>query len=270
MIPFSLRRRIALALLLLLTALSLLLWNAGDRLLYNTRFTTGWLLWTLMVLLAAFNVRKKLPYLPLLSNSTWLQIHIYLGYFTLVIFTLHIDLRAPDGYMELGLALLYGLAIISGLIGLALSRIVPGRLRIRGEAVIFERHPALLNQLRQELEAQALVRGQGATIADFYARRLIAFFARPRHLVWHLLQSNRPLVTLLNEFTAQERFLDANGKKQHAAIVQLIRQKATLDYHYAHQAALKYWLFLHIPLSYSLLLLGLVHGALAHAYRGGI
>ena len=267
---FRIRRLFGVALLVLVALLCLLVYQASTRALHNTHFTTGWFLWALMVCLGVFNVRKKLPYLPLPSNSAWLQVHIYLGYLTVVVFALHIDFRAPDGYLEIGLALLYGLAVLSGLVGLALARNIPGRLRIRGESVIFERQPSILLQLRRELEKQALDDSQAATIADFYARRLIPFFARPRHLGWHLMQSTRPLVTLRNDFTALERYLDDGQKEKQAAIVRLIELKDDLDYHYAHQAVLKYWLFLHIPLSYSLLLLGVVHGALAHAYRGGL
>ena len=41
---------------------------------------TGWLLLALVLGLTFFNARKKLPFLPLLSASTWLQAHIYLGW----------------------------------------------------------------------------------------------------------------------------------------------------------------------------------------------
>jgi len=49
----------------------------------------------------------------------------------------------------------------------------------------------------------------------------------------------------------------------------LVRQKDGLDYHYALQLVLKGWLFTHIPLTYSLLLLTLVHVVLVFAFSGG-
>ena len=39
----------------------------------------GLLLFLIVVFLAAFNSRKKLPFLPLLKASIWLQLHIYVG-----------------------------------------------------------------------------------------------------------------------------------------------------------------------------------------------
>jgi hypothetical protein len=35
------------------------------------------------------------------------------------------------------------------------------------------------------------------------------------------------------------------------------------------QGRLKLWMYVHIAFSYSLLMLGTVHGVVAHAFRGG-
>ena len=43
----------------------------------DAAFLNGWILFAAMVFLALFNVRKKLPFIPLLSASTWLQVHVY-------------------------------------------------------------------------------------------------------------------------------------------------------------------------------------------------
>jgi hypothetical protein len=49
----------------------------------------------------------------------------------------------------------------------------------------------------------------------------------------------------------------------------LVRRKDDLDFHAARQGLLKSWLFLHIALSYTLTVIGLTHGLLALAFRGG-
>ena len=49
----------------------------------------------------------------------------------------------------------------------------------------------------------------------------------------------------------------------------LVRRKDDLDFHEARQRLLKLWLFVHIGLTYALVLLALLHGLLAHAFRGG-
>lgn len=47
-----------------------------------------------------------------------------------------------------------------------------------------------------------------------------------------------------------------------------MREKDDLDYKYVHMAVLKYWLFVHIPLSYSLMLVAVLHVVLVHAFGG--
>ena len=63
------------------------LWlNANSTALPDYAFLTGWVLLAGMLVLTFYNARKKLPFLPLGKSETWLQIHIYLGFFTVVLF----------------------------------------------------------------------------------------------------------------------------------------------------------------------------------------
>jgi hypothetical protein len=48
-----------------------------------------------------------------------------------------------------------------------------------------------------------------------------------------------------------------------------LRRKDDLDFHEARQKLLKLWLFGHIALTCTLVLLALVHGLVAHAFHGG-
>ena len=47
-----------------------------------------------------------------------------------------------------------------------------------------------------------------------------------------------------------------------------IETKQNLDFQYAAQRLLKLWLFVHIPFSYSLIVLGVTHGIVAGLYAG--
>ena len=62
------------------------------------------LILALVLALTLFNARKKLPFLPLASAATWMQIHIYLGWFSIFVFLLHIHFRVPHGLLEATLA----------------------------------------------------------------------------------------------------------------------------------------------------------------------
>src|SRR5262245_11743767 len=60
-------------------------------------YLSGWALFLLMLVLTAFNARKRLPFVPLLSSRAWLEFHVYGGVFATVLFGLHLHGRAPTG-----------------------------------------------------------------------------------------------------------------------------------------------------------------------------
>ena len=65
------------------------------------------------------------------------------------------------------------------------------------------------------------------------------------------------------------RFLNREEREVMKQIAELVRRKDTLDYHHSLQLTLKLWLFVHIPLTYSLLIFSLVHIVLVYAFSGG-
>ena len=97
-------------------------WQLGRIALRPVAMYTGWLLLGLLLGLTFFNARKKLPFIPLLSASHWLQAHIYLGWLACFVFLLHTGGRWPAGTIEIILALAFGLVAASGAFGLWLSR----------------------------------------------------------------------------------------------------------------------------------------------------
>ncbi|MCH7686505.1 MAG: hypothetical protein IH899_07470, partial [Planctomycetes bacterium] len=119
-------------------------------------YVSGWTLLVVILGLAAYNLRKKLPFLPLGSSSTWLQIHIYAGLLTAVLFLVHIEFRVPNGVFEIVLSLLYVLVFLSGLGGLALSRVFAMRFTANGEEVQFERIPFFIRQIQDEVHQMVL------------------------------------------------------------------------------------------------------------------
>ena len=59
-------------------------WIARGALM-QTAYISGWAMLALMLLLAAYNVRKKLSVIPLFSSSAWLQVHVYAGLVSVVV-----------------------------------------------------------------------------------------------------------------------------------------------------------------------------------------
>lgn len=265
------RRRHLINTFWLLLACCLLLFAnyAAESQLYITQFFTGWVLLAAILGLIALNIRKKLPILPLGTVAAWVQLHIYLGLFGVVAYWLHTGTLVPNGFTEATLGVLFLLVTVSGILGLILSRVLPQRLTRQGENVLYERIPGFGAQLLREVEnlvMQAASEHNSITIPEFYQSRLRSFFLKPRNFWAHVVQSKVPLHRLDRQMEAVERYLDTDEKEIMAGIAQRVEAKNGLDYQYAAQSLLKRWLFVHIPLTYAMLLLAIAHIVLVYAY----
>ncbi len=246
-------------------------WIARGALM-QTAYISGWAMLALMLLLAAYNLRKKLTVIPLFSSSAWLQVHVYAGVVSVVVFVVHIGYVMPNGGLEILLGALYVGVAASGLVGLVLTRTLPPRINSRGENVIFERIGAIRRQLRERAEVLALESvnaGNVTAISQLYQDRLVRFFAGPQNLWSHLGQSTRRRQALLDEIDALRRYVKESDRESLTQIAELVCLKDDLDYRYACQCALKGWLFVHIPLTYGLLMVMAVHVVVVYAFSGG-
>ena len=239
----------------------------------ETAWVSGWVLLAVMLFLASYNLRKKLTYPPLGTSATWLQLHVYVGVLSVVLFLWHIGWRMPTGLLETAIAVVYLCVVASGVVGLALSRMIPGRLTVRGEEVLFERIPLYRRQLRERAEAVIVETAQESgttTLSEFYARRLADFFYGPRNAWRHVVQSTRPVTGIMHELRSLERYLDDRERRTLHELTELVQAKDDLDYHRTMQGILKGWLFVHIPLTGVLLVLIAAHVFIIHAFVGAI
>jgi hypothetical protein len=233
-------------------------------------FISGWVLLAVMIFLALYNGRKKIPFLPAGYSETWLQIHIYAGYFTVLLFAIHVKFRVPDGWFEGILTVLFLIVTVSGFVGLFLTRVLPKRLNTRGGEVIYERIPALRTALREEAE-NLIFSGplKSPTIAELYVRQLSAFFSRPQYFWPHLVDSRAPLNAIVREIDEVRPFVTEQERPSLEKLADLVRRKDGLDYHYSLQLALKVWLFVHLPFTYALMIFSITHLIVVFAFSGG-
>lgn len=260
---------------LLLITVALLAWGVryNEICLENVSFATGWMLFVCVAILLAFNWRKKLSLLGLGKASSWLQFHIYLGWFSSAIFLLHIDFRIPNGVLETFLAGTYVIVFFSGILGLFLSRVIPARLSQRGEPIIYEEIPNAIHQTRLEAEAlvfNAVTETNSTTIADYYNRELVSFFNRPRNFFRHIITASRFMHHLNKSMTVMHPYLSESERTYFDNLKILVYKKNNLDAHFSGGSLLKHWIFFHIGLSYSLLIFAIAHALTVHAFVGGI
>ncbi|MGL4514902.1 MAG: hypothetical protein ACRCT8_17590 [Lacipirellulaceae bacterium] len=243
-----------------------------DATLARSGQATGLLLYAAVVGLAALQLRKRLQGLPVGSATTWVRVHVATGLASGALALLHVGLRWPDGWLEGALAAVYAATFVSGLVGLYWSRTIPKQLARAGEQFVYERIPRLRRRVQFEAR-EAVLRGVIATgsttLADFYTERVHGFLHRPRALAYTLRPSTGTRKRLFRELGGLRRVLSEPERQASERLFALVRQKDDLDFHAARQGLLKIWLFGHVALTWSLLLLGAAHGVLALAFRGG-
>jgi hypothetical protein len=235
-------------------------------------YLTGWALFALILFLTAYNARKKLPFLPLLSSRLWLRAHSWVGMAAAVVFLAHLGRRMPAGPFEAALAALFVAVTLSGIAGWWLSRVLPRRLTSAGGEVPYDRIPAILRALRERAESLVVtgIPAAGATtLADFYASRLSGFFEGPTNFGPHLFGSRHALNSMLSELGEVKKYLNHAEKSAAVELAALVREKDALDLHRSMQLVLKGWLFVHIPLTYAMLAFIAAHVVLVYAYAGG-
>ena len=261
------RRNIAITVLVALT-LTLFL-RSHTSMLHHPQWLSGWLLVLVIAFLTIYNLRKKLSMLPIGRNADWLQLHLYVGFLSAFLFGEHLGWSLPNGGLEWVLALLFGGVIVSGIIGIYLSRRLPKDLTRRGEEIIFERVPLFRTELRQQAEAvvlEAAADTGSSTLADYYSSRLASFFQGPRNYFKHVLHIGRPLFVLTNDIRSQHRYLNHKEREYAERLLAVVEKKDELDFHFALQKTLKGWLFVHVPLTYSMIIVDVLHVVLVYAF----
>ena len=198
----------------------------------NYAYLTGWAFVGVMLLLTLYNARKKLPFLPLGKSESWLQIHIYGGFFTVILFLIHLNFRLPTGWFEGTLAWLYLLVTGSGVVGLIISRKLPKRLAVRKGEVLYESIPARRAALREEAETLVLgPQAKSSAIAEFYERVLADFFSGSKNFWPHLFESRRPLHGVMTEIEELHRYLNEAERAALQPLKELVRQKDRSEEH---------------------------------------
>jgi hypothetical protein len=235
-------------------------------------YLTGWGLLAAVVVLALYNARKKLSFLPLVSSRAWLRLHSWLGMFAAVLFFMHAGWHVPTSPLGAVLLALFVGVTLSGVIGWWLSKVLPRRLTSAGGEVPYERIPVIRRALREKAESLVVAGipiAGASTLADFYAARLSSFFAGPANFTAHLLGSNHSLNSMLADLGEAKKYLSNHERSSAIELAALVREKDALDLHRSMQLVLKGWLFVHIPLTYAMLSFIVIHVVVIYSYAGG-
>jgi hypothetical protein len=276
-----LARRIARGLLMagISGGLFWLVWIYGIGL-RDPRYLDGWVLAAGMGVQLAFHIAIKTASLPAKSSARWRRIHILVGYLLIAAFISHSDFSLPDTGFEWALWAGFVLVTVSGILGTYLS----WSLRIKGridDGVAYDRIPARRAELARDVHAVVAKTEPApagialpappydAWIMDLYTNHLRRFFQGQRNIAAHLIGSQRPLKRLADEIDSLSRYVDQRSQEKLAAIKSLVVEKDGLDFARVYLWLGKAWLFVHVPATYALIVLTVLHVLVVYAFTSG-
>ena len=260
-------------------ALFWLVWIYGSGL-RDARYLDGWVLAGGMSVQLYFHIAIKAAQLSPKSAVRWRKFHIFLGYLLVAAFISHSDFSLPDTGFEWALWTGFVLVTLSGIFGAYLAWSLKAKGRI-DEGVSYDRIPTLCAQLARDVRAavaetdpaaaQIPLPGipHGAWIMDLYANHLRNFFEGPRNLTAHLIGSQRPLQRLTDEIDNLSHYVDQQSREKLATIKLLVVEKDRLDFARVYLGLNKAWLFVHVPFTYALTVLAVLHVLVVYAFSSG-
>ena len=137
-----------------------------------------------------------------------------------------------------------------------------------GQKVLGEMDEARLSALQDFYVKEGLVKTK-TPVKDLYTNQLRDFFQGQRNFAAHLIGSRRPLKRLTDEIDSLSSFVDKPSQKKLAALKGLVVEKDWLDFAHVYLGLTKGWLFVHVPVTYALVVLTVLHVVVVYAFSSG-
>jgi hypothetical protein len=246
----------------------------------DPRYLDGWVLAGGMSLQLCFHFAIKTASLSPKSAVRWRKFHIFMGYLLIAAFISHSDFSLPDTGFEWALWVGFVLVTLSGIFGTYLG----WSLRVRhaiDERIGYDRIPIRRAELARDVHA-AVARtdltttaialptpAYDAWIVELYTTHLREFFQGERNFAAHLIGSQRPLRRLTDEIDNLASYVDKPSQEKLAFIKNLVVEKDRLDFARVYLGLTKGWLFVHVPVTYALIVLTVMHVLVVYAFSSG-
>lgn len=181
----------------------------------------------------------------------WVSAHVYLGFLTLLVIPLHAGFRFGWDVHTLGFALLV-VVVLSGVGGVFLYRVIPGRLtRFESRQQPEKIDPQLARLLA---DMRALVKDKSNALVEIYRAELAASQQRVPS-GWSLIlgRSRDLLAERSADLAAKAAVVPSEDQASFQVLSQLLLKKAQLELNLLQQMqlrnVLKAWLYIHVPVS---------------------
>jgi hypothetical protein len=215
------------------------------------------------------------------SAMRWRKLHIFVGYLVIAAFISHSDFNLPDTGFEWALWTGFVLVSLSGIMGtyLVWSQRAKGRI---DDGISYDRIPMLRAELQNAFLAAVAETGPpdaainlpglpyDAWIKDLCTSHLEDFFQGPRNFFAHLIGSHRPLKRQTDAIDTLSRYVDQQSQAKLATIRNLVIEKDRLDFIRVSLGLARGWLFVHVPVTYALIVLTVLHILVVYSFSSGV
>ncbi len=206
----------------------------------------------------AYSLRRRtMRFRP---GRTWhyLQVHVYGGALFLVLILMHTGFGLPKGILTWWLWLLSLWVVGSGFLGVVLQKWIPMLLNSGlSIEVHYDRIPELIADLSER--AETLAASCDYTIREFYRKTLAAAMAAPQSRLIYYFDITGGIQAQTEQFEYLRALLPDEEQEKLDTLEDMYKTKLEIDAHYTLQKALRWWLFLHVPVSILLIVLLALH-----------
>jgi hypothetical protein len=246
----------------------------------DPRYFDGWVLAGGMGVQLAFHIAVKTASLAPKAAARWRRIHIFIGYLLIAAFLSHSDFSLPDTAFEWALWAGFVLVTLSGIFGTYLAWSLQVKHGI-DERIGYAGIPGRRAELARDVHAAVAKPDPAAAaialpappydawIGDLYGTHLRDFFQGQRNFAAHLIGSQRPLKRLTDEIDTLSAYVDRQSQEKLALIKTLVIEKHRLDFARVYLGISKGWLFVHVPVTYALIVLTVLHILVVYAFSSG-
>ena len=247
----------------------------------DPRYLDGWVLAGGMSLQLLFHIAVKIGGLSPKSAMRWRKVHIFFGYLLIAAFISHSDFSLPDTGFEWSLWAGFVMVTLSGIFGTYLAWSLQAKRGV-DERIGYDRIPARRAELARQVNAAVANTDSSAAefalpappyhawITELYTTHLRDFLQGQRNSAAHLIGSQRPLKRLTDEIDHLSSYVDQQSQEKLAAIKNLVIEKDRLDFARVYLGLTKAWLFVHVPVTYALMVLMVLHVLVAYSFSSQV
>ena len=212
----------------------------------------------LFVAVFAYALRRRM--MRFRPGRTWhyLQVHVYGGALFLLLVFMHTGFAMPKGLLTWWLWLLSIWVVGSGLLGIVLQKWIPMLLNSGlSIEVHYDRIPELIADIRQR--AETLVTSCDYATREFYRKTLAPVLATPKTRLIYYLDVTGGIQARTEQFDYLRALLPDDEQQKLDDLQAMYKTKLEIAAHYTLQKALRWWLYLHVPVSLVLIVLLALH-----------